>query len=164
VSTHRPDDAPTPRGYDRLRNPEFNKGTTFTGAERERYGLRGLLPAWVSSLEVQETRALANLRRNTSDIDRYVFLLTTHIKELMPLVYTPTVGQACQEFAHTFRQTRGFYISPDDRRGGCRKGLGTGTGTTRTTRGCRRHDCRADVRSRLPSVGNQRESIGVRLD
>ena len=116
-------------GYDRLTKPELNKGTAFTHEERERYGLRGLLPAGVSDLKTQENRTMANLRRKAYDIERYVFLqalasrnerlfyrlVIDHIDELMPLIYTPTVGQACQEFAHIFRQPRGFYITPDDR-------------------------------------------------
>lgn len=116
-------------GYERLTKPEFNKGTAFTEEERERYGLRGLLPAGVSDPKTQEERAMANLRRKAYDIERYVFLqalagrnerlfyrlVIDHIDELMPLIYTPTVGQACQEFAHIFRQPRGFYITPDDR-------------------------------------------------
>ena len=75
------------------------------------------------------TRALENLRRKTNDIERYNFLmallgrnerlfyklLVENIEELMPIVYTPTVGQACQEYGHIFRQTRGFFITPDDR-------------------------------------------------
>lgn len=119
----------TPLGYERLKNPVLNKGTAFTAAERERYKLRGLLPAGVSSPAVQESRVLANLRRKTDDIERYIFLMAlqvrnerlfyrlviNHIEELMPIIYTPTVGQACQQFAHIFRQPRGFYISPDDR-------------------------------------------------
>jgi malate dehydrogenase (oxaloacetate-decarboxylating)(NADP+) len=123
------DDVAKLLGYDRLKNPEVNKGTAFTAAERDQYKLRGLLPARVSSLVAQESRALENLRRKAYDIERYVFLLAlqgrnerlfyrlmiNHIEELMPLVYTPTVGQACQEFAHIFRQPRGFYITPDDR-------------------------------------------------
>ncbi|VAW69782.1 NAD-dependent malic enzyme [hydrothermal vent metagenome] len=117
------------RGYERLKSAEFNKGTAFTEEERERYGLRGLLPAGVSDAKNQEERALANLRRKGSDIERYVFLqalagrnerlfyrlVIDHIDELMPLIYTPTVGQACQEFAHIFRQPKGFYITPGDR-------------------------------------------------
>ena len=123
------DDLVNPLGYDRLKNPELNKGTAFTAAERDQYKLRGLLPARVSTLVAQESRALENLRRKAYDIERYVFLLAlqgrnerlfyhlliNHIEELMPLVYTPTVGQACQEFAHIFRQPRGFYITPEDR-------------------------------------------------
>jgi malate dehydrogenase (oxaloacetate-decarboxylating)(NADP+) len=117
------------RGYERLQNPEYNKGTAFTDEERLRFGLRGLMPAGVSSTLAQQERAMANLRRKAYDIERYVFLLALqgrnerlfyqlvldHIDELLPLIYTPTVGQACQEFAHIFRQPRGFYITPDDR-------------------------------------------------
>jgi len=118
-----------PTGYERLKDHERNKGTAFTDAERDRYGLRGLLPAGVSSPAAQEARTLENLRRKTSDIERYIFLLAlqgrnerlyyrllmNNIDEIMPLIYTPTVGQACQEFAHIFRQPRGFYITPADR-------------------------------------------------
>lgn len=121
-------EAESPQGYDRLKNPELNKGTAFTEDERDRYGLRGLLPASVSDPEVQEARVLANLRRKAYDIERYVFLLAlqgrneqlfyrlvlNNIDEVMPIIYTPTVGQACQEFAHIFRQPRGFYITPND--------------------------------------------------
>jgi malate dehydrogenase (oxaloacetate-decarboxylating)(NADP+) len=117
------------RGYDRLKDPELNKGTAYSREERELFGLRGLLPARVSTIESQQSRVLENLRRKDSDIERYIFLLSLqgrneqlfyrllidHIEELMPLVYTPTVGQACQEFAHIFRQPRGFYITPGDR-------------------------------------------------
>lgn len=122
-------DSAWPKGFARLKSAEFNKGTAFTEEERDRFGLRGLLPAGVSDPAVQEERAMANLRRKAYDIERYVFLLAlqgrnerlfhrlvlNNIDEVMPLIYTPTVGQACQEFAHIFRQPRGFYISPDDR-------------------------------------------------
>jgi malate dehydrogenase (oxaloacetate-decarboxylating)(NADP+) len=118
-----------PLGYERLKDAELNKGTAFTEEERDRYRLRGLLPARVSTLLEQEARALNNLRRKTSDIERYVFLLAlqgrnerlfyrvviNHLEALLPLIYTPTVGQACQEYAHIFRQPRGFYITPGDR-------------------------------------------------
>ena len=116
-------------GYDRLNNAALNKGTVFSAAERDRYKLRGLLPAAIGDREGQLARALGNLRRKSSEIERYVFmqalqgrnerlfyrLIIDHIEELMPIIYTPTVGQACQEFAHIFRQPRGFYITPDDR-------------------------------------------------
>ncbi len=118
-----------PLGYERLKDAELNKGTAFTEEERDRYRLRGLLPARISTLREQEARALNNLRRKTSDIERYVFLLAlqgrnerlfyrviiNHIEALLPLIYTPTVGQACQEYAHIFRQPRGFYVTPGDR-------------------------------------------------
>ncbi|MGR9116069.1 MAG: NAD-dependent malic enzyme [Gammaproteobacteria bacterium] len=112
-----------------LNNAKFNKSTAFTEIERDRYKLRGLLPATVSSQATQIDRVLENMRRKASDIERYVFLmalqgrnerlfyrlLIDHIEEVLPIVYTPTVGQACLEFAHIFRQPRGFYITPDDR-------------------------------------------------
>lgn len=118
-----------PTGYDILKDASLNKGTAFTAAERETYKLRGLLPAAVSNLETQVTRALGNLRRKAYDIERYIYmqllqgrnerlfyrLIIDHIEELMPIIYTPTVGEACKEFAHIFRQPRGFYITPDDR-------------------------------------------------
>ncbi len=116
-------------GFERLTKAELNKGTAFTEEERKRYGLRGLLPAGVSDPKTQEERAMANLRRKGNDIERYIFLqalagrnerlfyrmVIDHIDEMMPLIYTPTVGQACLEFAHIFRQPKGFYITPDDR-------------------------------------------------
>ncbi len=118
-----------PQGLDVLSDPGLNKSTGFTLEEREHYGLRGLLPATVCSQDVQIDRVLQNLRRKHADIERYIFLLALlgrnerlfyralidHIEELMPLVYTPTVGQACKEYAHIFRQPRGFYVTPQDR-------------------------------------------------
>jgi malate dehydrogenase (oxaloacetate-decarboxylating)(NADP+) len=126
---NKPDDRPGLTGYDRLKSAELNKGTAFTDIERDVYRLRGLLPARISTLQEQVLRALQNLHRKESDIERYIFLLALqgrnenlfyrlvidHIEEIMPLIYTPTVGQACQEFAHIFRQPRGFYITPADR-------------------------------------------------
>lgn len=123
------DEHPPQRGYDLLKRADLNKGTAFTEAERDRYGLRGLLPARVSSQAGQLSRVLANLRRKSSSIERYIFLLALqgrnerlfyrllieHIEEIMPLIYTPTVGEACLEFANIFRQPRGFYITPQDR-------------------------------------------------
>jgi malate dehydrogenase (oxaloacetate-decarboxylating)(NADP+) len=116
-------------GSDLLFDPSTNKSTAFTLEERQRLGLRGLLPAQVSSMERQKVRILENIRRKAYDIEKYVGLralqdrnerlfyrtLIDHIDELLPIVYTPTVGQACKEFAHIFRQTRGFYVTPEDR-------------------------------------------------
>lgn len=113
-------------GFDLLFHPSTNKSTAFTLEERQRLGLRGLLPARVSTMEHQKARILANIRRKAYDIERYIGLralqdrnerlfyrtLIDHIEELMPIVYTPTVGQACKEFAHIFRQPRGFYVTP----------------------------------------------------
>ena len=116
-------------GFDVLHNPTLNKGTAFSKDERDQYKLRGLLPAGISSQQTQIQRVLENLRRKTFDIERYIFLfallgrnerlfyklLIDHIDELMPIIYTPTVGLACQQFAHIFREPRGFYITPDDK-------------------------------------------------
>ena len=118
-----------PRGYDVLNDKSLSKSTAHTLAEREKYGLRGLLPHAVSTQEVQISRVLENLRRKESNIERYIFLtalqernerlfyrtVIEHIDEIMPLIYTPTVGEACREFAHIFRQARGFYVTPDDK-------------------------------------------------
>jgi len=116
-------------GFDVLQNPKLNKGTAFSEEERDRLGLRGLLPCTVTTQKIQINRVLENLRRKTSDIERYIFLfslqnrnerlfyrlLIDHIDEILPIIYTPTVGEACQKFAHIFREPRGFYITPDDR-------------------------------------------------
>lgn len=118
----------TPRGFDLLKNVALNKSTAFTTDERDRHGLHGLLPPGVSDQSVQLQRVMENVRRKPDDIERYIFLtalqgrngrlfykaLIQHIEELLPLVYTPTVGQACLEFANIFRQTRGFYVSRYD--------------------------------------------------
>ena len=118
-----------PRGYDFLRDNRLNKSTAFTADERTRYGLKGLLPHRVFPQEGQQIRVMENLRRKESDIERYIFLcalqdrnerlfyktVISHIEEVMPLLYTPTVGQACKEFSHIFRRATGFYITPDDR-------------------------------------------------
>ncbi len=117
------------RGIDVLRDPDVNKSTAFTAEERERLGLRGLLPPAISTQHMQITRVLENLRRQSSDIDRYIFLralqgrnrrlfyrtVIDHIEEIMPIIYTPTVGEACLEFAHIYRHTRALFITPDDR-------------------------------------------------
>lgn len=120
---------PEVTGFDVLNDAALNKSTAFTEEERDRLKLRGLLPPAICPQPLQLERVMANLRRKESDIERYIFLsalqgrnerlffraLIDHIDELMPVVYTPTVGQACKEFANIFRQTRGFYISPEDR-------------------------------------------------
>ncbi len=119
----------TRRGMAVLNNAALNKSTAFSVDERERLNLRGLLPAAACSQATQLERVLANLRRKANDIERYIFLcalqarnerlfyclVLEHIDEIMPLVYTPTVGQACKEFAHIFRQPQGFYLTPADR-------------------------------------------------
>ncbi len=117
------------RGYDILLDRYLNKSTAFTDQERDELGLRGLLPPAVGSQETQLSRVLENLRRKRDDIERYVFMmalqsrnerlfhqtLLDNIEETLPIIYTPTVGQACQEFAHIYRQERGMYVTAEDR-------------------------------------------------
>tara|TARA_R110002073_G_scaffold321961_1_gene498311 strand:+ start:1831 stop:3441 length:1611 start_codon:yes stop_codon:yes gene_type:complete len=117
------------RGKALLDDPAQTKSTAFTRDERANYGLRGLLPYKVADIGKQKERVLGNMRRKSNDIEKYIFLITLlernqrlfyrimidHIEEIMPLVYTPTVGEACKEFAHIFRKPHGLYISPEDR-------------------------------------------------
>lgn len=116
-------------GIARLRDPLLNKGTAFKEAERDRYRLRGLLPPRPITLELQARRVIDNLRALEKPINRYVSLealhdrnetlyyrvVMDHIEETMPIIYTPTVGLACQEFDHLFRRPRGLYVSSADR-------------------------------------------------
>jgi malate dehydrogenase (oxaloacetate-decarboxylating)(NADP+) len=118
-----------PRGLALLRDPTRNKGTAFTLAERDALGLRGLLPPRVSSQEHQEARVLTSFRSKHTDLEKYIDLtalhdrnetlffrlLMDHLEEMMPIVYTPTVGLACQEFGHIFQRPRGIFISIEDR-------------------------------------------------
>jgi malate dehydrogenase (oxaloacetate-decarboxylating)(NADP+) len=118
-----------PRGVKLLHDPVRNKGTAFTDAERDALGLRGLLPPRVCSSAEQELRVLGNLRNKATDLERYLFLVSlqdrnetlfyrvviNHIEEMMPLIYTPTVGKACQHFSHIYRRPRGLYISLQER-------------------------------------------------
>jgi malate dehydrogenase (oxaloacetate-decarboxylating) len=112
-------------GYELLNDPLLNKGTAFTEAERDEFGLHGLLPPHVAELDYQVKRRLDAFRGLASDIQRYVFLrglqdsnetlfyalLTRNIGEMMPIVYTPTVGLGCELFSHIFRKARGLFLS-----------------------------------------------------
>jgi malate dehydrogenase (oxaloacetate-decarboxylating)(NADP+) len=127
VSPGSPSDLP--RGMALLRDPLLNKGTAFTEAERDALGLRGFLPAHVFSMQAQADRVMANLRSLTSDLAKYVALNELHdrnealffrvvcdnIDEIQPLIYTPTVGLACQRFGYIFQRPRGLFIGPSDR-------------------------------------------------
>ena len=114
-----------PRGADLLHDPRLNKSTAFTEAEREKLGLLGLLPEGIDDEDTQVRRALAQLEAKTTDLERYIYLsqlqdadetlfyrlLMSDPARFMPIVYTPTVGEACQKFGHLFRRPRGLYLS-----------------------------------------------------
>ena len=118
-----------PRGTALLRDPSLNKGTAFTEAERDALGLRGLLPPQVGTQELQAARVLENFRRLESPLSKYILLealqdrnealffrvITDNPDEMMPIIYTPTVGLACQQFGHIYRRPRGLYVSAADR-------------------------------------------------
>lgn len=118
-----------PRGLALLRDPLLNKGTAFSEQERDALGLRGLLPAHVHSQHEQAVRVLTNLRQQPDDLQKYVALNALHdrnealffrvicdnIEEIQPLIYTPTVGLACQRFGHIFQRPRGIFITANDR-------------------------------------------------
>lgn len=118
-----------PRGTALLAQPLLNKGTAFTERERDMLGLRGLLPPRVFTLEEQVNRVLGNLRRKADPLEKYIFLTTLqnrnetlfyrllqdHLEELLPIIYTPTVGQACLEYGAIFRRPRGLFISIRER-------------------------------------------------
>lgn len=121
--------AELPHGVKILHDPVRNKGTAFTEQERDTLGLRGLLPPRVHTLDEQIVRVRENLRSKATDLERYIGLVALqdrnetlfyrivmdHIQEMMPLIYTPTVGTACQHFGHIFRRPRGLYISANDK-------------------------------------------------
>jgi malate dehydrogenase (oxaloacetate-decarboxylating)(NADP+) len=112
-----------------LQDPRYNKGTAFTEAERDALGIRGLLPPRVFTLEEQLERVMENFRAQDSALERYVYMVALqdrnetlfyrtvmdHLTEMLPIIYTPTVGEACQRFGHIFRRPRGLYVSARDR-------------------------------------------------
>ncbi len=118
-----------PRGSALLNDPLLNKGTAFTEVERDTLGLRGLLPPRVFSIEEQVERVMGNFRRKDSALEKYIFLTTLqnrnetlfyrvvaeNLEEMIPIIYTPTVGQACLEFGAIFRRPRGLYLSIRDK-------------------------------------------------
>ena len=123
------DTAAAPQGFAILHDPLLNKGTAFTEREREVLHLRGLLPPHISTQEEQVSRVLENIRRHADPLDKYVALtavrdrnerlffrvLMDHIDEMLPIIYTPTVGLACQRYGHIFRRPRGLFVSAYDR-------------------------------------------------
>ena len=118
-----------PTGLALLHDPLLNKGTAFTETERDAFDLRGLLPAHVHTQEEQAVRVLNNLRKIADPLEKFVALNALHdrneslffrvladnIDEMQPLVYTPTVGLACQKFGHVFQRPRGLFITANDR-------------------------------------------------
>jgi malate dehydrogenase (oxaloacetate-decarboxylating)(NADP+) len=118
-----------PTGVDLLHEATLNKGTAFTEEERQSLGLEGLLPPYVNSLETQVIRVMENFHKKPSDLEKYIYLMSLlnrnetlfyrvvmdKIEEMMPIVYTPTVGRACQEYGHILRSPRGIFISSKDK-------------------------------------------------
>src|SRR5262245_20001167 len=113
------------RGTDLLDTPVWNKGTAFDDRERVALGLRGLLPPVVETLQEQSARAYEAFNTKNTDLGRHIFLrqlqdsnetlfyrlMLDHVEEVMPIVYTPTVGSACQQFSHIYRRPRGLFVS-----------------------------------------------------
>ena len=113
-----------PRGMDLLDTPLLNKGTAFSDAERTQFGLHGLLPPHIETLEEQVVRAYEAYQRKNDDLERHIYLralqdnnevlfyrlLLEHIEEMTPIVYTPTVALACEQFSHIYRRPRGMFI------------------------------------------------------
>ncbi|APW45169.1 NAD-dependent malic enzyme [Rhodoferax antarcticus] len=118
-----------PHGIALLQNPLLNKGTAFTEVERDSLDLRGLLPPHVQTQDEQVARFLENMRRLPDPLEKFIALSSLHdrnvalyfrvvcdnLDEIMPLIYTPTVGLACQRFGHIFQRHRGMFISINDR-------------------------------------------------
>ena len=120
---------PSETGARLLYDPVMNKGTAFNQEERKRLGLQGLLPARVSTMEQQVARVLENVRSQGNDLHRYVEMISLldrnetlfykvvmeHLDEMMPIIYTPVVGKACQFYGHIFRRPRGLFITRHER-------------------------------------------------
>ena len=118
-----------PSGTALMANSLLNKGTAFSEEERDAFGLRGLLPPRIFGMTEQVGRALGQFRRKNNDLEKYIFLTTMqhrnetlfyrllldHLEEMMPIIYTPTVGQACLEYSSIFRRPRGLWLTIRDK-------------------------------------------------
>ncbi len=116
-------------GADLIDNPLFNKATAFSAEERARFHLEGLLPPQIETLELQVERAYEAYRRKDQDLERHIYLralqdtnevlfyrlISEHLAEMMPIIYTPVVGAACQQFSEIYRRPRGLFISYPER-------------------------------------------------
>ncbi len=119
----------TARGVGLLKSPLLNKGTAFTPSERATLGLDGLLPAHISTIDEQLVRAWGQYRVKETDLERHIYLadlqdsnetlfyrfVLRHLEELVPIIYTPTVAEACRHWSRIFRRSRGIYITPAHR-------------------------------------------------
>lgn len=117
------------QGLELINQALLNKGTGFSPEERETFCLEGLLPIHHSSIDEQCARMYENISKKSTDLEKYIGLislksrnetlfyrlLATHLEEMMPIIYTPTVGLACQEFSHIFRKVKGLWITPKDK-------------------------------------------------
>ncbi|MHB8995562.1 MAG: NAD-dependent malic enzyme [Armatimonadota bacterium] len=116
------------RGWQLLTNPRLNKGSAFTGQERDDLGIEGLLPPHIATLEEQMERVHGAFVAKGDPLNQHIYLrslqdrnetlfyatLLAHLEEYMPIIYTPTVATAVEEFSHIFRASRGIYISPEN--------------------------------------------------
>src|SRR5688572_21158523 len=120
---------PAKKGFEILRDKSVYRSIAFTPRERLRLGLQGLLPYAVATPGQLVDRVIGQLRALPRDLDRYMALsslqernerlfyrtIIDHLEEVLPWIYTPTVGEACQEFSHIVREPKGFFITPDDK-------------------------------------------------
>ncbi len=118
---------PLPTGVDLIHDPTLNKGTSFTKEEQRALKLRGLVPPRVCSQDEQVLRVMENYRRKPTNLEKYIYIISLqdrnetlfyrvaldHIEEMMPIIYTPVVGQACQQYGHIFRRAHGMFITPE---------------------------------------------------